>query len=66
MPLFSLLKTKNRIQQSGGGIGFSFSNLRPKGDLVSKSGGMASGPVSFMHVYNTAFGAIAQGVSIFI
>lgn len=60
--IFSTLNDAALIQQSGGGIGFSFSNLRPKGDLVSKSGGKASGPISFMRVYNEAFGAIAQGV----
>lgn len=42
-------------------MGFSFSKLRPKGDLVSKSGGQASGPLSFLKVYDVAFGAIAQG-----
>jgi ribonucleoside-diphosphate reductase alpha chain len=49
------------IQQTGGGNGFSFSRLRPKGTLVKSSAGQATGPVGFLRVYDKAFGEIAQG-----
>lgn len=59
--IFDTLKSGVLIQQTGGGNGFSFSRLRPKGDRVSKSNGVASGPISFLAAYDSAFGHIAQG-----
>ena len=59
--IFSTLRNAALVQQTGGGNGFSFSRLRPKGSRVSRSNGVATGPVGFMKVYNAAFGEIAQG-----
>jgi ribonucleoside-diphosphate reductase alpha chain len=59
--IFQTLRDAALIQQTGGGVGFSFSRLRPKGDRVSSSGGIATGPVGFLKAYDTAFGVIAQG-----
>jgi ribonucleoside-diphosphate reductase alpha chain len=59
--IFSTLRNAALIQQTGGGNGFSFSRLRPKGDAVLSSLGVASGPVGFLRVYDAAFGEIAQG-----
>ena len=59
--IFSTLRNAALIQQSGGGNGFSFSRLRRKGANISKSNGVATGPVGFLKVYDAAFGEIAQG-----
>lgn len=59
--IFSILRSAALIQQSGGGNGFPFSNLRPKGSLVKSSNGKSSGPLGFLRVFDAAFGEIAQG-----
>ena len=61
--IFSTLRNAALIQQTGGGNGFSFSRLRPKGSLVKSSSGQATGPVGFLRVYDHAFGEVAQGGS---
>ncbi|MDP3993876.1 MAG: adenosylcobalamin-dependent ribonucleoside-diphosphate reductase [Candidatus Doudnabacteria bacterium] len=58
--IFKTLKDAALLQKAGSGLGFSFGRLRPAGMYVKTSVGMASGPVSFLQVYNQAFGVIKQ------
>jgi len=59
--IFSAVKNMALIEQTGGGVGFDFSKLRPKGDLVRSTKGVASGPVSFMRIFDTATEVIKAG-----
>ncbi len=59
--IFTAVKNTALIEQSGGGVGFDFSKLRPNGDIVKSTKGVASGPVSFMRVFDTVTDVIKSG-----
>ena len=59
--IFTTLKDMAMIHQSGGGTGYNFSQLRPHGDIVSSSGGVSSGPMAFIKIYDTATEHVRQG-----
>lgn len=59
--IFGTLRDAALVQSTGGGTGFTFGHLRPRGAVVNSSQGSSSGPVSFIKVYDNAFAAVQQG-----
>ena len=59
--IYTSVKNMALVHQSGGGTGFSFSRLRPSGDLVKKSNGVSSGPISFMQIFDKSTDVVKQG-----
>jgi ribonucleoside-diphosphate reductase alpha chain len=59
--IFTTLAQAAEIQRTGGGTGYTFTHLRPAGDRVASTGGTASGPLSFLRLYDTAAGVVAMG-----
>jgi ribonucleoside-diphosphate reductase alpha chain len=59
--IFETLTLMALVHQAGGGTGFSFSSIRPAGDIVASTGGKASGPLSFLRVYDAVTDAVKQG-----
>ncbi|MBM2821175.1 MAG: ribonucleoside-diphosphate reductase, adenosylcobalamin-dependent, ribonucleoside-diphosphate [Candidatus Berkelbacteria bacterium] len=59
--IFDALKTTALVHKGGGGTGFSFGRLRPSGDKVGSTGGVAGGPLSFMHIFDTMASEVMQG-----
>jgi ribonucleoside-diphosphate reductase alpha chain len=59
--IFRTLADSAEIQRAGGGTGYTFSHLRPAGDRIASTGGTASGPLSFLRLYDTAAGVVSMG-----
>lgn len=59
--IFQTLRDSALVQQAGGGVGFSFSRIRPRGSLVASSNGQATGPIGFLRTYSTGFTELGQG-----